>query len=123
MGKHQSSLGALFTGGETCQCKGTLVLAALAGVALFAIATIAGTAFAQRAAVPHPQDTVALGEVQVKQLLLLMDTNKNGKISKQEWMKFMAEFDRLDKNKTEELDVEELTQSKVEATPFAKTGK
>jgi len=33
-----------------------------------------------------------------------MDTDKNGKISKQEWMKFMeAEFDRLDKNKTGEL--------------------
>jgi hypothetical protein len=33
-----------------------------------------------------------------RQWLLLMDTNENGKISKQEWTKFMeAEFDRLDK--------------------------
>jgi uncharacterized membrane protein YdfJ with MMPL/SSD domain len=32
-----------------------------------------------------------------KQLLLVMDADKSGKISKQEWMKFMeAEFDRLD---------------------------
>lgn len=53
-----------------------------------------------------------------------MDTDKNGKISKQEWMKFMeAEFERLDKNKTGELDIKELAHSKVEATPFAKAGK
>ena len=49
----------------------------------------------------------------VRQLLLLMDTDKSGKISKHEWMKFMeAEFDRLDKNKTGELDPQELLQSK-----------
>jgi len=40
----------------------------------------------------------------VQELLLVMDTDKNGKISKQEWMKFMeAECDRLDENKTGEL--------------------
>jgi hypothetical protein len=40
---------------------------------------------------------LALGEAQVKQLLLLMDTDKNGKISRKEYMTFMeAEFDRLD---------------------------
>jgi len=55
-----------------------------------------GTAVAQRQAVPKPQDKLALGEPEVTQLLLLMDTDKNGKISKEEWMKFMeAEFDRL----------------------------
>src|SRR5271167_644376 len=44
-----------------------------------------------------------------KKLLLLMDTDKSGKISKQEWMKFMeAEFDRLDTNHDGELDVKEL---------------
>jgi len=31
------------------------------------------------------------------ELLLVMDTNKSGKVSKEEWMKFMeAEFDRSD---------------------------
>jgi hypothetical protein len=54
-------------------------------------------AVAQKAAVPKSQDKLALGENEVKQLLLLIDTDENGKISKQEWMKFMeAEFDRLD---------------------------
>jgi Ca2+-binding EF-hand superfamily protein len=50
----------------------------------------------------------------VKQLLLLMDTDKNGKISKHEWMQFMeAEFDRLDRDKQGRLAAKELTQSKV----------
>jgi Ca2+-binding EF-hand superfamily protein len=50
----------------------------------------------------------------VKQLLLLMDTDKNGKISKDEWMQFMeAEFDRLDKDKPGQLAAKELTESKV----------
>jgi hypothetical protein len=59
-----------------------------------------GTAAAQKQAVTKPQDKLALGEPEVVQLLLLIDTDKNGKISKEEWMKFMeAEFDRLDKSK------------------------
>jgi uncharacterized membrane protein YdfJ with MMPL/SSD domain len=49
-----------------------------------------------------------------KQLLLVMDTEKAGRVSKQEWMKFMeAEFDRLDVNHNGELDVKELTKSRV----------
>ena len=43
-----------------------------------------------------------------------MDTDKNGKISKDEWMKFMsAEFDRLDLDTSGELDPRELLQSNV----------
>lgn len=53
-----------------------------------------------------------------KQLLLAMDTDKNGKISKAEWMKFMEqEFDRLDTNHNGELDVKELTQSRMRVRP------
>jgi hypothetical protein len=88
-----------------------LVLVVLAVV----VATLAmlGTSVAQKA-VPKPQDNLALGESEVMPLLLLMDTDKNGKVSKQEWMRFMeAEFDRLDKDKSGDLDVKELTQSKV----------
>jgi EF hand len=74
--------------------------------------------------VPKPPDKLALGEDDVKQLLLLMDTNKTGKITKSEWMKFMeAEFDRPDKNKSGELDVKELAHSKLRVSPFAKMGK
>jgi Ca2+-binding EF-hand superfamily protein len=43
-----------------------------------------------------------------------MDTDKNGKVSKKEFMDFMsAEFDRLDTDKSGELDPKELTQSRI----------
>lgn len=64
---------------------------------------ILGTPVAQKAAVPKPQDKFAVGEdeAKTKQSLLLIDTDKNGRISKQGWMKFMeGEVDRLDKAKT-----------------------
>jgi Ca2+-binding EF-hand superfamily protein len=55
-----------------------------------------------------------LGEDDVKQLVLLMDTDKSGKVSRQEFMNFMAaEFDRLDQDKSGELDVKELAQSRI----------
>lgn len=74
-----------------------------------------GNAFAQKTTPDaKKQNTVVLGEDEVKQMLALMDTDKNGKISKAEFMKFMeAEFDRLDKDKSGELDAKELTQSLV----------
>lgn len=41
-----------------------------------------------------------------QRLLLLMDKDKNGKVSKQEFMSFMeSEFDQLDVNKSGDLDV------------------
>jgi hypothetical protein len=96
-----------------------LTFAVLAGVW-----STTGTAAAQKAATPKPPDKLVLAEEEVKQLLLLMDTDKNGKISKQEWMRFMeAEFDRLDRNKTGELDVRELAQSKLRARSSATVGK
>ena len=57
-------------------------------------------------------------------MLLLIDTDKNGRFSKQAWMKFMeAEFDRLDKAKTGYLDVKELKQSKLRVSDFSSAGK
>jgi hypothetical protein len=77
---------------------------------LVATGALPGTAVAQKAAVPKPQDKLALGEPEVEQLLLLMDTDENGKISRQEWIKFMeAEFERLDKTKNGQLDVKALS--------------
>ena len=93
--------------------------------ALFTVVEmVACGAFAQKAP-PRAQDKIALGESEVKQLLLLMDTDKNGKVSKQEWMKFMeAEFDRLDKDKSGELDPKEVAESRIEASrPFSAVGK
>jgi hypothetical protein len=94
-------------------------------VVLFATGVMPRTGIAQTtASAPKPQDKLALGENEVKQLLLLMDTNKNGRVSKPEYMNFMeAEFDRLDKNKNGELDPKELTQSKLRVSHFTSAGK
>ena len=74
---------------------------------------------------PPPRDKIALGEDDVKALLGLMDQDKNGKVSQKEFMKFMkAEFDRLDKDHSGELDVKELTSSQIKSsTSFLSTGK
>src|SRR5580698_9924226 len=86
---------------------------------------VLGAALAQtKATAPKPQDKLALAEEHARELFLLIDTVKSGKISKQEWMKFMeAEFDRLDKAKNGELDVKELTQSHLSVSHFASVGK
>ena|ERR1700733_14564273 len=85
---------------------------------------IPGTSAAQKAAAPKVQDKLAIGQEQAEQLLLLIDTDKSGMISKEEWMKFMeAEFDRLDKDKKGRLDVKELTQSKLRVSYFINVGK
>jgi hypothetical protein len=80
--------------------------------ALLATVTFLGTAAAQKAAVPKPQDRLALGEENIKQLLLLMDADKNGMVSKQAYMTFMeAEFQHLDKSHEGQLSAKQLTQS------------
>ena len=98
--------------------RGFIAALAMAG------AMVSGALAQTKATAPKPQDRVALGEEQAKELLLLIDTDKKGKISKQEWMRFMeAEFDRLDKAKNGELDVVELTQSKLRVSHFTSVGK
>lgn len=113
------------TGKEPIMLKRTsIVLVMAAIVVLVATCAMSGTAAAQKAAVPKPQEKLNLGDEEVKQLLLLMDTDKNGKISKQEWMKFMeAEFDRLDTAKNGQLDIKELAQSRFRVRSFASVGK
>ena len=87
---------------------------------LLAAGTVLVTAAGQKSSVPKAQDLLTMGEVQVRQLLPLMNANKEGMVSKQEFMKFMeAEFDRLDKDKKGELNVRKLTQSDLSASRFA----
>jgi Ca2+-binding EF-hand superfamily protein len=70
------------------------------------------------AAAADKEENLEAGTAQTKQLLRLMDQDKNGKVSRQEFMNFMAaEFDRLDKNKDGELDVAELSQLRVRPVP------
>ena len=87
----------------------TMLLVILAVTAFFAMV---GTTIAdQKEATPKAQGNVAVGEAEVKQMLPLIDQDKDCRASKQDFMKFMeAEFDRLDKKKEGKLDVKKLTQ-------------
>ena len=59
---------------------------------------------------PRKEKNLTAGEKEAKKLLVLMDKDQNGKVSKEEFMSFMeAEFERMDISKDGELDVKELT--------------
>jgi EF hand len=63
---------------------------------------------------PVPPDKKTQINENVKEIFLLMDADKNGRISREEWMKFSAaEFDRLDKDKSGSLDQKELQASRI----------
>jgi Ca2+-binding EF-hand superfamily protein len=90
----------------------------LAAAGVLGAGAIVGTITAQESnqkTSAQDEKKLAAGEREAKKLLLLMDTDKSGKVSKQEFMSFMeAEFERLDINKDGELDVKELTDSRVQ---------
>ena len=91
--------------------KSAVVLVMIIVGVLGPLGAMQSIAIAQKASAPTPQANLALGEGEVKKLLLLMETDSDGKVSKQEFMSFMeAEFDRLDQKKEGKLDVKELTQ-------------
>jgi hypothetical protein len=86
------------------------LLIALMGASAAAV----GNAVAQKPATSTQPDRLSVANKDVKELVLLMDTDKNGKISKQEWMSFMeAEFNQLDKEGRGELDTKQLLQSRL----------
>lgn len=102
------------------------ILVAVGTIAIHAAPQLAATAAPQKVdkAVPKQERAIALGEEDVKQLVLLMDTDKSGKISRKEFMDFMAaEFARLDKDKSGELDVKELSQSRIRSSAPPAVGK
>ena len=91
-----------------------LIAAGVLGVGAIVTTTVAAQDPDQKVVSPNDKK-VAAGEREAKKLLLLMDTEKSGKVSKQEFMSFMeAEFERMDINKDGELDVKELTDSRVQ---------
>jgi len=86
---------------------------------LLAAASMGPAAFGAQDAgkAPVREKKLTAGEKEAKKLLLLMDKDQNGKVSKQEFMSFMEEeFEWLDKDKNGELDVQELTQARVRSS-------
>jgi hypothetical protein len=93
-------------------------------VALSVAFLLTASAAAQKASPPKTPDIVAMGQPQVTQLLLLMEADKGGRVSKDQWMKFMAaEFDRLDKGKNGQVNLKELKGLEERPTRIAAVGK
>lgn len=101
--------------------KGNKLITSFLLIALF---ITSGAFVGDKAASPQKQSESSLTGGEVKLIFLLMDTNKDGKISKQEWTNFMGSmFDRLDTEKTGELTPQEVSQLKWQSGSFARTGK
>jgi len=96
--------------------------------ALFVAGATVGTAAAQKERdMPSPSEhrsAVIAGEPEAKRMLLLMDRNKDGKVSREEWMSFMsAEFDRLDTNHDGLVNVKDMEKSQIQTVPNYYAGK
>jgi hypothetical protein len=90
-----------------------LIFAGLCAIAAPLKTAIAAGQSATPAAAPAPT-MVAAGTPEAVQLLKLMDTDKNGKISHAEYSAFMeAEFQRLDLDHDGQLDLKELEKSQL----------
>jgi|SRR5580698_6413142 hypothetical protein len=96
----------------------------VAGFALAALlAAGIGTAIARESISPR-LDSVTLGQEEIQRLLPLMDRDKNGTVSKQEFTAYMdAEFARLEKNKNGDALLESTSQPEVRPINFTSTGK
>jgi len=73
-------------------------------------AGLAGKTLAQMTtASPKSPNNKFIAEQNAKELMLLMDADKDGRISKEEWMDFMSkEFDRLDTDHNGYIDQKDL---------------
>jgi len=102
-----------------------LGLIVLLMVTLFTIGRMVRPAFARdRATAPETQGRQLLTGDELKLLFVLMDTDKNGKVSKQEWMTFMGTvFETLDQKKKGELDANDLAQLRFRKSAFSTGGK
>lgn len=79
------------------------------GLLLIAAVITTSEVHAEEPATTESVAKLKVGLSATAQLLELMDTDKNGKVSKEEFMRFMeAEFDFADTNKNGELDPKEL---------------
>ena len=82
-----------------------------------------GLTFARGGELPR-NDKLAMGEPEVKQLLQLVEQDKNGRVSEQAFLNYMkAEFERLDTKKQGVLTVRDLTRPVERPATFPSVGK
>jgi Ca2+-binding EF-hand superfamily protein len=80
-------------------------------IALFGTSLVVGTVSTAALAASKRTDAAAASDV--RNLLLLMDKDKNGTVSKDEFMQYMSQaFDRLDVNQSGQVERNELTNTK-----------
>ena len=96
-------------------------------VALIALAAMLGrSVVAQKDGLTKRPNPIYLASDDAKEILLVMDTDKQGKITKEAWMKFMAtEFDRMDADGSGTIDPQNLQLAKRPPGPkrFSDLGK
>jgi hypothetical protein len=93
---------------------------ALAAVVSVTPSAAPANAVGQEQVTSKQQNKQTVGAEEVKQLLLIVDFDGSGKMSKQDGMKFMeAEFDRLDKGRSGKLDVKGIAPPALCARHFA----
>ena len=103
----------------------------LRGCAMSALAVLFTIAIATQSAkaekdgdttVGAPQVKVAVADEQTREILLLISANEKGKVSEQEFMRYMkAEFDRFDHARSGQVDVKQL--ARPQAIPASRYGK
>jgi uncharacterized protein YneF (UPF0154 family) len=88
------------------------VIAAIVLPTALLLGAITGISFAQKQNVPKPVDTPAMIEQHAKELMVLIKPDKEGMVTKEQWMKFMSEeFDRLDTNHDGKINQKDLQES------------
>jgi Ca2+-binding EF-hand superfamily protein len=86
-------------------------------IALITTAFVVGTM--PTAALAQSKRTTAAADRDVRTLVLMMDKDKDGVVSKDEFMQFMSrEFDRLDVNKSGKLEAQHLRPVRNSAWPL-----
>jgi hypothetical protein len=98
----------------------------LLAASLLTMAFFGTPAIAQKDGLLKPADPTFLATDDVKEMLLFMNTDTNGKITREEWVSFMAaEFDRFDPAKNAAIDPKKITPIKEQArfTRFSDLGK
>ncbi len=87
---------------------------AMAVCLLATACTAAGNGSAHQQSAQEPQIAAEFEQDQTVQFLLLVETEKDGTISRQEWLKRMEEeFDRVDTDKDGVLDGREIAEAKL----------